>query len=251
MLSHQRQQLILEFIRRHKSAQVTELSNQFGISLWTVRRDLSEMEESGIIRRVHGGAVLIEKNPESPLLLRSAVELSQKKRIAAAAAALVQDGDTIIIASGTTTAEMVPFLTGKSNVTVITNALNLAYQLSQQPHIAVVVLGGWLRHSEFSLLGHLTEQALAGLYAKHVFHGTFGIDADGMTGTYIQEVQTDRQLIKAGKQLTVLADSSKFSQTGAVQLAPADSITRIITGAETDTCYLDPLRERGIEIIQV
>jgi DeoR/GlpR family transcriptional regulator of sugar metabolism len=251
MVSHQRQKQIFEFIRRKKSAQIKELSDAFGISLWTVRRDLEEMEQNGLIQRVRGGALLVEDAQESPLEQRSGLQTEQKQRIGAAAADLVQDGDTIIIATGTTTAEMIPFLGKKSNLTVITNAVNHAYRLSLYPTIEVIVLGGWLRHSEFSLLGHLTVQALNGLLAKQTFHGTFGIDADGLTGTYIQEVQTDRELIATGKQLVVLADSTKFKQTGSVRLVPLETVSTVITGVETEEVYLKPLRKLGIKIIQV
>ncbi len=197
MLSAQRQKLILEYLTTRKLAHVVELSSAFDVSQAAVRRDLVQMENKGIIRRIHGGALLIEDKAELPLSQRSDQQAEHKRRIGEAAAKLVQDGETSIITSGTTTEAMVPFLASKTNLTVITNAINVAYQLTRYSHIAVIILGGWLRHSECSMLGHLTEQALHDLQAHKIFHGIFGIDTEhGLTGTHLQEVQTDRHIIR-------------------------------------------------------
>lgn len=252
MISLRRQKRLLEYIAAHQSAQVTELGTAFGVSVSTVRRDLKEMEQSGLVRRVHGGVVLAEERDESPRVQRTGHRPDQKRRIAQAAAALVGDGSTIIISAGTTTGAMVPFLTGKRDLTVITNALHVACQLTNYPQITLIVLGGWLRHSESSLLGHLTAQALEDLRADQIFHGTFGIDLDhGLTGAYLQEVETDRQLIAAAREMIVLADSSKFGRLGSVRLAPFEAIARVITDGEAPAAALEALQARGVAVTQV
>src|SRR3712207_3684441 len=124
MLSAQRQKRLMSYITTHQSAKVSELGSAFNVSLATVRRDLKELEESGLIRRVHGGALLLSDEVESPAEQRAAVHSSAKQRIGAAAAALVQDGSTVILTSGTTTEAMLPFLADKAELTVITNAIN-------------------------------------------------------------------------------------------------------------------------------
>ena len=251
MLSLQRQNRILELIKKKKSAQVTELSDQFGVSVSTVRRDLSEMEERGLVQRVHGGAVLVETESEFPLSLRANVYADEKARIGEAAAKLVQDGDTIIITSGTTTESILPFLADKQNLTVVTNVVSIAYKLSQFPHIAVVVLGGWLRHSEFSLLGHLTIESVRDLRANKIFHGTFGINAaHGLTGTNMQDVETDRHLINAAGQLIVLADSSKFAQLGTIRIVPTERISVLLTDTNAPIQEIASIREQGILVVQ-
>jgi DeoR/GlpR family transcriptional regulator of sugar metabolism len=252
MLSQQRQKRILEFIRKQKSAQVTELSDAFGVSVSTVRRDLSEMELRGLLQRVHGGAILTDEQEESPLLLRASAQADEKARIGEAAAQLVHDGETIIITSGTTTAAILPYLTTKNNLTVITNVITVAHELAHEPHITVIVLGGWLRHSEFSLLGHLTMESLRDLRASAIFHGTYGLDIEhGLTGTNMQEVETDRRLIAAASELIVLADSSKFRQIGPIRLAPIERISTLITDSGASEADLAPLRDRGINVIVV
>lgn len=252
MLSQKRQQRILEIIKSQKSAQVGELSDLLGTSLSTVRRDLREMEEEGLINRVHGGAVLIDNDYESPILMRASDHAEEKRRIAQAAAQLVLDDETIIITSGTTTEAMLPYLAEKQNLTVITNAITIAYKLGQYANIEVIVLGGWLRRSEYSLLGHIAMQALQDLQASKLFHGTYGIDLEyGLTGTFLPEVQTDRAIFESVREMIVLADSSKFNQIGPVRLAPLDIITTLITDTRIAEDHLATLMSKNIEVITV
>lgn len=252
MISLRRQRQILEYISARDSAQVAELGSAFGISLSTVRRDLREMEQSGLVRRVHGGVVLAEERDESPRLQRAAHNPDEKQRIARAAAELVCDGSTIIISAGTTTGAMVPLLRPRRGLTVITNALHVAYQLTSLPHIDVIVLGGWLRHSESSLLGHLTAQALQELRADQIFIGAFGVDPEhGLTGANMQEVETDRRLLAAAREVIALADHSKLGRAGSVRLLPLEQVGRLITGAEAPEPAVHALRARGVAVQQV
>ncbi len=250
MLSLDRQKRILDLMKKRKSALVSDLSDQLGISLSTVRRDLSELEERGIVQRVHGGAVLLEESDEAPVTLRADLHREQKQRIGAQAGELVNDGDTIILTAGSTVEAMLPHLIDKRNLTIITNVINLAYRLTAYPHITVIVLGGWLRHSEFSLLGHITQQSLKDLHANKIFHGTYGLDSSyALTGVYVQEVETDRFLINAAAQLIVLADSSKFNHAGAIRLVPSDNIHTLITDTDAPANAVADLQSAGIQVL--
>lgn len=253
MLTQQRQQQIFDLIRIRRSVYVTELSQQLGISLSTVRRDLSELEEQGLVKRVHGGAILrvqVQEENEPALLLRADQNPEAKQRIAEAASALINDGDTIILTAGSTVDAMIPYLVDKKNLTVITNVINIAYRLTAYPHVNVIVLGGWLRHSEFSLLGHLTQHAIKDLYAQKIFHGTYGLEMDyGLTGMYMQEVETDRLLINAAEQLIVVADKSKFNHTGQVRIVPMAQIHTLVTDTDAPEPYVTALRAQGIRVL--
>jgi len=252
MLRTDRHQQIMDFLSAHRSAQVNELSLHLNVSEATVRRDLTEMEEQGIVRRVHGGAVPVEQPGEPPILQRKTHLSEIKYRIGVAAAALVKDGDTIIITSGTTTEAMATHITTRQRLTVITNALNVAVYLSRFPEISVIVPGGWLRHSELSLLGHLTDQALESLRADLLFHGIYGLDAEyGLTGVDMQEVQTDRHLLAAARQLVILADHTKFSQVGPIRLAPIEAASMIITDDGVDPHSVEAIEARGIQVMRV
>jgi DeoR/GlpR family transcriptional regulator of sugar metabolism len=256
MLADLRQKQLLTYLVTRRAAQISELSMAFGVSMSTVRRDLQEMEDRGLVRRVHGGALLLDGHPdrgaEETAPQRASHQAEVKRRIGQAAAALVRDNSTIIVTGGTTTAEMLPFLAEKANLTVITNAVNVAYALSGGPSIDVIVLGGWLRHSELSLLGHLTMQALHDLRADQVFHGIFGIDVEhGLTGTFIQEVQTDRAIIGAARELVILADHTKFGQTGPMRLLPIGAASTVVTDTEAPASSVEALRRQGINVIVV
>ncbi len=240
-------------IKSRKSILVTELSEQLQISLSTVRRDLSDLETQGVIERVHGGAMLRKPEQdeyEPPALLRADQNALAKQRIAAAAAQLVNDGETIILTAGSTIDAMISHLTEKRGITVITNVINIAYRLTAYPHINVVVLGGWLRHSEFSLLGHFTQQAIKELNAHKIFHGTFGLSATyGLTGLYMQEVETDRLLIDAAEQLIVVADKSKFHHVGQVRTVPTSRIHTLVTDDGAPEGELEEMRSQGVRVI--
>ncbi len=252
MLTQRRQQLILDYIIANKAAQAKKLSEEFDVSISTVRRDLIELDQRGQISKVHGGAVSMEKSNELPILLRSVQLAEEKKRIGRAAAGLVEDNDTILITGGTTTEAMLPFLSSKNNLTVITNSVSCAYRLTQYPNIAVVMLGGWLRHVEFSVHGPLTESGLGELHPQKAFHGIFGICPDtGLTGSNLQEVQTDRFLISATHNLIILADHTKFCRVGPVRLAPIEAVSTVITDIGTSEKNVIDLSEKGVNVIQV
>ena len=132
LLAEQRQKQLLAYVAHHRSAQVSELSSVFGVSMSTVRRDLQEMEERELVRRVHGGVLLASDRPpvqEPKIVQRSHANAEQKRRIGQAAAALVRDTSVIIITGGTTTEAMIPYLAEKAGLTVLTNALNIAQAL--------------------------------------------------------------------------------------------------------------------------
>jgi DeoR/GlpR family transcriptional regulator of sugar metabolism len=248
MLSVERHQQILQRVLSRKSVQVNELSDIFDVSVATIRRDLSQMEERGLIQRVHGGAISIEDPEEPPILNRKNKQPEAKRRIGIAAAELVNDNETIIIASGSTTEAMVPFLTGKNGLTVITMR-SISPLITRYPHISVIV-GGALRHSEFSTHGHIKHQ-VSRFHADKLFHGIFGLDPDfGLTGADLQEVQTDRRILSAARQLIVLADHTKFGVIGQIRLAPIEKVNTVITDDQTPEHQIRSLREKGVQVIQ-
>lgn len=251
MLTPERRKRIADHVRNKGCVTVKELESLFDISPSTVRRDLEALEDQVLVRRVHGGAVAIEDDHELPILDRASQQAAAKRRIGEAAARFVLDGDTILITGGTTTATIVPFLTEKAGLTVITNSISCVQQLARYPDITVVVLGGWLRHSELSLLGHFAECALEELRPNKIFHGIYGISIqDGLTGVDFQEVRTDRYLISAAKELIIMADHTKFAQRGVIQLAPITAASAIVTDSEAPAAVVKALRNLDIEVVQ-
>jgi len=253
MLKVERQQKIASFISKNKRATVAELSKLFRVSESTIRRDLEELDTQGVIRRAHGGAIIVEQAaPEPPIIQRVAENEAEKRRIGQAAAELVRDGETVFLGSGTTTLEVARNLIGRNNLTVITNALNIANILAGQESITVVITGGLLRHSELSMIGHITEQALKELYADKVIMGIRAISVhEGLTNDYLPETMTDRAIINCAPEVILVADHSKFGKVSTAFVAPVTSVSKIVTDAAAPADIVNELRELGIEVILV
>lgn len=237
MLNTERRQQILELVEHQRSVTVAELSERFQVSAATIRRDLDALSRRGMVERAHGGAArrvqAATETPEPPLLTRSALQAEEKRRIGRAAAAHVHDGETIIISSGTTTAEMAPHLAGRADLTVITNAINIALALAPYPAITVIMPGGVLRHSELSTLGPLAEEAMEELRADKLFLGSSAIHTEyGLSAENFAEARSDQALMRAAREVIVVTDHTKFGRVATVRVTPLARIRRVITGIE-------------------
>lgn len=253
VLSAERHRLLLEFINRKKNVSIAEVCESFMISEATARRDLDLLADRFLIERVHGGAVAIETSRlgEPPVLMREKEQSLEKKRIALAAANLIKDGETIFLGSGTTVAELSKNLGDRKNLTVITNSILVVNNLLESANITLIVLGGILRQSEFSLIGHLTNEALSGLRADKVIIGIHSIDPQyGLTSEYMPEIETDRAILGIGKQIIILADHTKCGQVSTVYLAPVNMIDILITDQGISEKFESDLSSRGVNIIK-
>ncbi len=251
MLSIDRRRDILRLLEATGSASVTHLSKVLGASISTVRRDLDELAVSGDVVRVRGGAVRGASDPERVRSERELTLADEKSRIGAAAATLVAPSSTIFISGGTTTERLIPHLRAIDSLTVVTNAVNIAYLLADLPAVEVVVLGGYLRHSEHSLLGGMAEQAVALFHFDQAFYGCYGIDPEtGISGASLQESSMDRRVIAVADHLVVLADATKFAQRGPVRLASADQISTFVTEATAPPDALARLEEHGVTVLR-
>jgi DeoR/GlpR family transcriptional regulator of sugar metabolism len=249
--SLERQNQILQFILRSQRISITGVCENFSVSEATARRDLETLASEGKIQRVHGGAIaLTEAPPESPILQRDREQADEKTRIGRAAAALVRDGETVFLGSGTTVLEVARALRTRPTLTVITNSLPVVNAFAGLKNINVICLGGMLRDSELSFIGHITEQALAEVRADKVFIGTRAISLEhGLTHDYLHETMTDRAILKAGQELIVVADHTKFGRAATVLLAPIESIHTIVTDKGTPQDFLDVVQERGLRVV--
>jgi DeoR family transcriptional regulator of aga operon len=252
MLTIERQRDILRYLAGSEVARVRSLAQTLGVSVSTIRRDLDDMAASGVVRRVHGGVVLIageELRAEGVMIERAVANTAAKGRIAAAAARLVTPGSTIFVSGGTTTERLVPHLAGVASLTVITNAVNVAHLLAGLPGVEAIVLGGYLRHSELTLLGAMTEQAVRMFRIETAFYGCYGIDAaTGITGASLQEAATDHVVIAAADRLVVLADGSKFAQSGPVRLAETSGIDTLVT-TDPPAGQFQQLERAGVSVV--
>ena len=252
LLSAERHRLLIEFINNQKNVSIADVCEHFTISEATARRDLDLLAERSLIERVHGGAVSKEtRYNEPPVLLREKEQYQEKKRIALAATKLIEDGETIFLGSGTTVAEVAKNLVNRKNITIITNSVLVINNLVEHPDITTIMVGGILRHSEFSLIGHLTNEALSGLRADKVIIGIHSIDPQyGLTSGYMPEIVTDRAILGIGKQTIVLADHSKCGKVSVAFLAPVNSIDILVTDQEVSEKFESEVTAMGVKVIK-
>jgi len=253
MLSDERRQAILHLLDTRGNVTVAELGAQFEVSEMTIRRDLDELERQGLLRRVHGGAVRGRgRSYEPAFLIRSGMRQAEKERIAAAAADLVQSGDSIALDVGTTTLEVARRLKGKRDLTVITPSLRIANQLAEMQDLRLILPGGLLRPGELSLVGALAEETFRQFYVDKLFMGIGGIDLEaGLTEFNLEDALVKKAMLRAAKEIIVVADASKFGVVTFSVVAPLQVVNRIITDNSISPAYVERLRERNIEVIVV
>lgn len=248
--SYERQRELVRLVGRMGRISIAQICEQFHISEATARRDLEALSMRGLIQRVHGGAILIRQAaPEEPVLHRSHEQEEEKKRIGQAAAALIQDGETIFLGSGTTVLQVAKHL-DRRNITVITNSLPVINLMSDKENITLITLGGVLRSSELSFIGHITEQALSEVRAEKVIIGIRAISLEqGLTNDYLPETLTDRAILSAGRKNIIVADHSKCGVVSTAFVAPLTAMNVLVTDDKTEPVFIESLRAQGIEVI--
>ncbi|HSQ25765.1 MAG TPA: DeoR/GlpR family DNA-binding transcription regulator [Anaerolineales bacterium] len=248
--SYERQRDLIRLVERKGRLSVAQICEQFNVSEATARRDLETLTEQGLIQRVHGGAILIRHaEPEEPVLRRSNEQEAEKERIGRAAAALIQEGETVFLGSGTTVLQVAQHF-GTSKNTVITNSLPVINLLSGNENITLIALGGILRDSELSFIGHITEQAVSELRADKVIIGIRAISLDhGLTNDYLPETLTDRAILNAGRKIIIVADHTKCDVVSTAYVAPLTSIDLLVTDEKTDLKFIERLRKHDIEVM--
>jgi DeoR/GlpR family transcriptional regulator of sugar metabolism len=234
MLAQQRRQKIFELIREDGQAKVFELSRIFKVSEVTIRQDLEKLEEEGLIVREHGGAYL--KNiglSVQNIELLSKENMAEKGAIARKAAELIRDGDTIILDSGSTTTEIAKKLTGFKNLTVITNALNIALILGVDPEISLILTGGEFKAPTLSLTGQKAADSLEGLHVDKLFLATAGITLkSGLTYPSISDLVVKRAMIESADEVYLVADSGKIGKSSFASLGALSLIDTLITDSK-------------------
>lgn len=247
----ERQKQILSLLGKQGRLSVTEIVEQFSISEATARRDLETLASQGKAQRVHGGVIAVEQAPpELPILERESEQVEEKSAIGRAAAELIADGEAVFLGSGTTVLETAKHLRERKNLTVITNSLPVLNALAGIKEITVVSLGGQLRESELSFIGHITEQSLAELRVDKVVMGTRGVSLEhGLTNDYLQETQTDRAILKIGREVIIVADHSKVNRVSTALLAPLKAIHTFVTDSNADKKFLQALKKQNIQVV--
>ena len=251
MLNLERRNKILEIVEERGKVEVAELSRRFETSEATIRNDLKALDRSGLLRRAHGGAIRVDRVGADPSLqIKAGIRAEQKRRIGAAAAALVEDGDSIILDSGTTTQQIARHLKGKRDVKVITNALNVASELAAAAGVQLILLGGLVRQNSLSVVGHFAQDMLAQLSADKLFLGVDAFDLElGLSTPNLEESQVNQAMARVAKRTILVADSSKFGKQSLSRIVPLSAVHTIVTDDELPADARAALDSRGIEVI--
>ena len=259
MTPQQRLNALLELVSERGNVSIAEIGDELGISAATARRDLTTLAEQRLVTRTHGGAAALGAGYELPLQYKIARQAEAKTRIARAAAKLVAPGDTVGLNGGTTTTEVAREL-GKSDrftradgdfgVTIVTNALNIGYELSVRANVKIVVTGGVARRQSYELVGPVVRDTLDEFALDVVMLG-----ADGLTGQYGAttmhegEAEVSRHFARVGRRVVVVADSTKIDRSTFARICPLSAIDVLVTDQPVPTAFAADLASAGVELV--
>lgn len=246
----ERRRIILEELKQNKQVYVSQLNKRFTVSEVTLRKDLRYLEKKNLLIRSRGGAMLpVSIGNDLSVEARKVLNLKLKKNIAATACSLIKEGDTIIIDSGTTLMQLAKLLKNFNNLTIITNALDIAVELSTFKNLKIIIPGGIFRHKSFSLVGVNAIENLQMFRADKYFVSCDGINEEGLFTANLEEGQIAKMIMLHAKENIVLVDSSKFGRLGIINFAPLDKIHTLVTDEGIPEKYTQQLSATRIKII--
>lgn len=253
MLNEERRRAILALLSRQGRVLVTELSRHFETSQVTIRKDLEVLHAHGMVHRTHGGALPSRDGVLEDPTLREKEKLhrQEKLRIADSAASMVKEGQVIILDSGTTTTAIARALRSFRNLTIITNAVNIAAELAGTA-VEVILTGGTLRKNSFSLVGPIAEETLRRLSADLLFLGVDGFDVHyGLSTPNLLEAKVNRVMVEVAKRTVAVCDSSKFGRRSLSLIVPTSALQEVITDRGAPKSDLRVLKQARIEVTLV
>ncbi|MBA2721844.1 MAG: DeoR/GlpR transcriptional regulator [Methylibium sp.] len=251
MTPNPRQARLLEEVRARGAVSVEALAQQFGVTLQTVRRDVQRLAEAGLLARFHGGVRMPGSTTENiAYRQRQALQADGKARIARAVAQQVPEGCSLILNIGTTTEAVARELLHHRGLRVITNNLNVAAILSDNPQCEVIVAGGVVRQRDRGIVGEATVDFIAQFKVDIAVIGISGIEADGTLRDYdFSEVKVARAIVRQAREVWLAADHSKFNRPAMVELARLEQLDRLFTDAPPPEPFPRLLAEAGVELV--
>ncbi|WP_186579894.1 DeoR/GlpR family DNA-binding transcription regulator [Aquibacillus kalidii] len=255
MLAQKRHEVIMGNLYKYKSVKVAKLIEEFGVSDETVRRDLEYLESKHLLKRVHGGAVLNEgeearNSEEKSFHARERLHTEEKKMLANRALDFVKEGQSIALDVSTTNTQFARALKTKFNqLTVITNSLPIAYELSEMPHFTIILTGGIMRNEELCVVGEMTEDFLSQFHIDTLFLSASGISLNtGITDYGVREWNVKKKMLVSSKECYILADSSKFDASSLLKVCSIHDVKGIITDNKLSNDVKQKYINAGISI---
>ena len=253
MLNEERRRLILQILSHDGRVLVGDLARHFHTSQVTIRKDLDILQTHGRIHRTYGGALPARESALEDPTLREKEKLHRKEKsqIAATAARMVKEGQVVILDSGTTTTAIARALREREHLTIITNAVNIAAELSGSS-LEVILTGGTLRKNSFSLVGPIAEETLRRLNADILFLGVDGFDVHyGLSTPNLLEAKVNRAMMDVARVTVAVCDSSKFGRRSLSSIAPLSAVHHLITDRGIPKADLATLKKTGVEVTLV
>lgn len=252
MLAQDRYKKISEILEKDNSVKVSTLTKLFGVSIETIRRDLEYMESEGLLKRVHGGAVLERTHGfQNTFANRENEFREQKEEIGEIAARYIREGQSIAMDVSTTNYEVIKVIKKKfQKLTILTNSLSIINEIADKEGYTVIVPGGILRREELSFIGNMAEDNIGNFHVDTAFISMSGISLrEGLTDYGFGEVSIKKRMMKIAQETIVLADSSKFDVVSLLKVCDFNDINMIITDSNLKESVLDKYRKSGIEIV--
>lgn len=252
MLSVERHEKILNQLDKYTIIKVSDLSALLQVTEKTIRIDLETLEKNGLLKRIHGGATIFEEeNPILPIKKRQQQHGEVKNAIAEEALKTIQENDTLLIDGGSTTQALAALL-GEFPITVITNDINIAYELLTKERVQLMMVGGTRIGTSGSLFGSEASHLLKRIRVNNIFFGTTGISLkNGLTVLNGIHADWKKEALACSEQITLLADATKFQKDALIQFATIQDLTHIITDISLNDGIYQKLLQSGIPVTRV
>lgn len=244
----ERKAVILDLLMQESSVSVSELAKRLNVTVVTARSDLAALEEEGLLVRTHGGAVPAQ-HPK--ILERMQAEKGVKADIAKAAAGLIEDGATVIISAGTTTALIAKYLLGKKNIHIVTNNTLLLKYARTNPQLRVTLVGGEFRPEEEGIVGPMALQAIDQFYVSKAFIGIDGASVkQGFTAHFVESADLVRKMAEQADEVIAISDSGKFGRPGFARILPFDGVDTLVTDNHMSDEFERELKKANVRVVK-
>ena len=252
LMTLERQEQIVQLVNQAGRITVAELSAHFGVSETTIRRDLAALAARNLVRRTHGGVMRATPvaTSEIPIMQRQNEHAAEKERIGAATAELIRDGETLLLAGGSTGLAVARHLNHHRNLTIITESLLVVHELLRQEHHRLILLGGTVEPDELAVRGTLARQVLAQLCVDKVIIGARAVSVErGVSAETPEEAEFLRAFLNCGEHTILVTDSSKFHLSALARLCPLSAINTLVTDSGLDAEIAQQVQEMGVYLI--
>lgn len=250
MLPQERYQELLKYLKQYGIIKIDKLMEMFNISIETARRDLNYLEKQGVIKKIYGGATLVEMEATEPTTSdRLSRNIQEKTAIGKKCSEFINDGDSVLLEVGTTVLQTAKFLKTKKNLTVITNSIHVVNEL-MDTDFDIYIIGGKMRHGEGSISGAVSMFELENFHIGKAVLSAAGITLEhGLSDFNIEEALVRRKVIEQAKEVIITADSSKFGRDVLAHICPVSAVDLIITDKQLSDNILTKFENASVNIV--